>query len=949
MDRPATAEPPRLSQRLARGLTIALLVAVIGFDVWTVRSGRKIWNFGEPQTDYYNLLVDGFLDGQLSLKAEVPQALLDSADPYDPAKRPPGLAKHDASLYHGKYYLYFGAVPAVTLLLPFKVLTGWAMPLQLAIIIFVGAGFLVSVGLWWQVRRTYFATVSVWLDPAVVLALGVASLGPVLLRRANVWETPISSGYFFAMLASFCLFRCLHSERRAAAWLAGAGLGFGLAVGSRPTYFFATSALAVPLLWWWWRGRQAKFWRWVPDGGWWGRVAAGVLPLAAIGVALAWYNYARFGNVFEFGVSYELSGVYEGKVKHFSASYAALNFHRYFWAPPHWSGTFPFIVPEPVTAAPEGYFIGDDLFGLWRNLPLTWLAPVALALLWRRRKTGGDQLGVWAAAGVAMFAGVAGFIVFFYSAMGRYLVDFAPGLGLLGCVGWAAAEEAAGRGKSVAIRWLVHAVGGAAVAYSVFFGLMYSFELNGEFRGRNPRAFQAVARWFNHAPYWAGLWRGTRYGPMELDVRLAPDAPGTERPLVTTGTAPWQDRVFLRRVDAARVQIGFAHGEHDVQLSRPLIEDDAVPHRVRVEMGSLLPPEEYPAAAQWDDLAGLRPTRRLRVEWDGEPVIAGRQAFFPTEPGAATVGAGATVVARSTLSDTAAAATGECDWRLRLRFPAEPGEVEPLVRLETGDRVEVISVARAERGDGVQFLCGRLGDAAVASEPLAFDRTAVHEVQFQLAGAAPHRRLTVAVDGQVVWAPVVAWGDPRNAGASDGREATAAGYAGQIFSREQFFDGADPLRKAYGPVKLRVEFPPVRGPAREPLVVTGVEGRGDLLSVEYLDARHLQLVYDHWGAAPVKSEPLMVDYAVAHEFEVTTGGLLAGLDAMPTAAAALRRVRVTMDGRPVLDRPADFNFAEPEEVDFGANRIGGTSCAPRFTGSILMVERAGVGETGARK
>ena len=72
---------------------------------WTTRSNNLSWNFGAEQKDYYNLLVDGFLDGHLSLKVDVPPELLRCADPYDPAKRPEGVALHDASLYRGKYYI----------------------------------------------------------------------------------------------------------------------------------------------------------------------------------------------------------------------------------------------------------------------------------------------------------------------------------------------------------------------------------------------------------------------------------------------------------------------------------------------------------------------------------------------------------------------------------------------------------------------------------------------------------------------------------------------------------------------------------------------------------------------------------------------------------------------------------------------------------------------------
>ncbi|MFM9081720.1 MAG: hypothetical protein ACKOTE_16605, partial [Opitutaceae bacterium] len=135
-----------------RVLVAALCAAVGWFYVWTVRSSGDPWKFGLEQRDYYNLLIDGWLDGQLHLKVEVPEALLKIKDPYDPTQRPPGLALHDASFFEGKYYLYFGAAPVVTLMLPFRLWSGNDLPLAGAVLSFVYGGFLVAGALFLDVR-----------------------------------------------------------------------------------------------------------------------------------------------------------------------------------------------------------------------------------------------------------------------------------------------------------------------------------------------------------------------------------------------------------------------------------------------------------------------------------------------------------------------------------------------------------------------------------------------------------------------------------------------------------------------------------------------------------------------------------------------------------------------------------------------------------------------------
>src|SRR5688500_9539927 len=86
---------------LERFLLLILCVAVAWFYWWTARSNNDPWKFGSEQNDYYNLLLDGWLDGQLHMKVAVPPELLALKDPYDPELRPVGLGLHDASFYQG--------------------------------------------------------------------------------------------------------------------------------------------------------------------------------------------------------------------------------------------------------------------------------------------------------------------------------------------------------------------------------------------------------------------------------------------------------------------------------------------------------------------------------------------------------------------------------------------------------------------------------------------------------------------------------------------------------------------------------------------------------------------------------------------------------------------------------------------------------------------------------
>ena len=74
---------------------------------WPARSSTH------AEDSYYNLLVQGFRDGQLNMKREAPPGLARLADPYDPAVNAAYIVEvGDMSYYKGKLYLYFGVTPA---------------------------------------------------------------------------------------------------------------------------------------------------------------------------------------------------------------------------------------------------------------------------------------------------------------------------------------------------------------------------------------------------------------------------------------------------------------------------------------------------------------------------------------------------------------------------------------------------------------------------------------------------------------------------------------------------------------------------------------------------------------------------------------------------------------------------------------------------------------------
>jgi tetratricopeptide (TPR) repeat protein len=412
---------------------------VIGVYAYTAHPGFLASTSLNAAETYYNLLVQGFRVGQLNLKKEVPPGLAQLADPYDrTANKQYGVL--DLSYYKGKFYLYFGATPAVVLFWPYVALTGHYLSQKDAGVIFCMIGFLASVGLLCALWRRYFAEASVGLVAACAVALGLATGVPVILSRCDVYEVAISCGYAFTMLALVAMWKALHEPERRGWWLAAASLAYGLAVGARPSLLFGAAMLLVPVAQAWHERFSARLQH--ERRKVWALLLAATGPIIVIGLGLMLYNALRFDNPLEFGQRYQLGGKRQVMMQFFSLRYLWFNFRVYGLEPARWGAHFPFVHENTVPPLPAGYFGVQEPFGVLTNIPLVWLA-LAVPLAWRDRPR---QVGIvlrWFMMAVALLFGMCVLILGFYCGANiRYEVDFLPALLLLAVVGILGLERA---------------------------------------------------------------------------------------------------------------------------------------------------------------------------------------------------------------------------------------------------------------------------------------------------------------------------------------------------------------------------------------------------------------------------------------------------------------------------------------------------------------------------
>lgn len=144
-----------------------------------------------------------------------------------------------------------------------------------------------------------------------------------------------------------------------------------------------------------------------------------------------------------------------------------------------------------------------------------------------------------------------------------------------------------------------------------------------------------------------------------------------------------------------------------------------------------------------------------------------------------------------------------------------------------------------------------------------------------------------------------------------------------------------------GPLQLDLRFPIHKTGMSEPIITTGVTGRGDFVYVRYTDPAHVQFGFDHWGRGGSVSPPIPVDYTKVHRLEISMGSLLPPrvAEQNPDGVEKLRQmVGVRLNGRLVFWEWCDFHPVQPGQISIASNLIGGSTTSEGFTGNIQRAQ-----------
>ena len=419
-DRPQAAKAVTASVIIVM-VFISLLLASVGLNPKTDFNGTS----GNQITQE---LVDSFEAGQVELKDKPGDDLMNMENPYDWSARSEQKvnAKWDHVLYDGKYYSYYGVGPVILLYLPYHLITGHylaSLPgvalFNILALIFLGMTF-------YLLMKKLFKDLPLSMFTAALIMV-YASCGVwYCAAMANFYEIAQSSGFCFTVMGAYFLIssNVIGSDKEPVRPLRAAlsSLFLAIAVTCRPTTavwcvvavaFIVAGVLKL-------RRNKSEKPLYIKY------LVAALLPFVVIGGAQMIYNYARFGSFTDFGIAYSLT-INDFTHTEFHTQLSAIGFFDYLFAPPSFTGEFPYVKSTLSTLGVNGYYFEATNNGaglLYRALPTFFLFASPFALKFVDKEKRGRAAVLFSLA--AIIAPCVIIASIWESGYGtRYMMDFA--------------------------------------------------------------------------------------------------------------------------------------------------------------------------------------------------------------------------------------------------------------------------------------------------------------------------------------------------------------------------------------------------------------------------------------------------------------------------------------------------------------------------------------------
>ena len=282
-----------------------------------------------------------------------------------------------------------------------------------------------------------------------VLLAGLVCPLPWMLGRAADYEATIAGGQFFLVTGLYFAYSALEKESVSNSKLSFAIALWTFAALSRTVVFVPAVFLTFMVFAWIVKDKRSlqEFLKSTP------KLMILGLPLAIGMILQAWYDWTRFGSVFETGLRYSLTfiNLNDSHAPTFSASYFPSNLWMYLFNLFQTRSVFPFIFPKvgqaPSVLTAIGHHHAEDITGLIFSVPFALFAVLPAwnsvhfisknylkgRVVTRNRE---DELLLWISLsliGTSFLSFTA--ILFYFNMTMRFLAEFIPSLIILSSLG----------------------------------------------------------------------------------------------------------------------------------------------------------------------------------------------------------------------------------------------------------------------------------------------------------------------------------------------------------------------------------------------------------------------------------------------------------------------------------------------------------------------------------
>lgn len=378
----------------------------------------------------YQELAQVLKKGEVKLNHWVDERLKEVENPYDTiALYVEGIDyRMDYAYYQGSYYVYFGIIPELLLYLPYHLITGESLPNYVAGTVF---SLLFVLGAFWvsgQIILRYNKKISFF--HYLLLALSICSFSQVfyMVQRPDLYHIPIIAANAFTLLGIGFWLAALNEEKKEVFYLSTGSLFMALVVGCRPQ--MAVYSFVSVVIFWSFTLKERKMFS--KQGI--KNTIAFLLPYGIVAIPICWYNWKRFGSVFEFGATLSLTTN--------DMNTRGFNWERV------WNGVFSFLLQAPSTMS-EFPFIGKtnlNVHYMGRNLTEFTFGGLLIvnAVVWilfyflcieKKKKFSKEYKGLY----IVLLCSVLIIAIFDANGAGilqRYMGDLIPGITLSSVLCW---------------------------------------------------------------------------------------------------------------------------------------------------------------------------------------------------------------------------------------------------------------------------------------------------------------------------------------------------------------------------------------------------------------------------------------------------------------------------------------------------------------------------------